>query len=112
VQKDEVDWAVLCSVKRVSTILVFRGRSRAAFAELVRRPDGDFLQGAGGDKIAYSRELAAIGRTTILEYHKALGEGEKLPPLDHQGVEDAFIGKASTILYYYRGKWLQLQGAD
>jgi hypothetical protein len=36
----------------------------------------------------------------------------KPPPIDHQGIDDAFAGKASVVLYFYRGKWLELTGAD
>jgi hypothetical protein len=32
--------------------------------------------------------------------------------MDHQGIDDAFVGKASVALYFYRGMWLQLSGAD
>ena len=34
-----------------------------------------------------------------------------LLPMDHQGIESGGE-KASVILYFYRGKWLTLQGAD
>jgi hypothetical protein len=32
--------------------------------------------------------------------------------MNHQGIDDAFLEKASVTYYYYRGKWLQLTGAD
>jgi hypothetical protein len=38
--------------------------------------------------------------------------GPKPPPMNHQGIDDAFLEKASVTYYYYRGKWLQLTGAD
>jgi hypothetical protein len=39
-------------------------------------------------------------------------EAGKPPRIDHKGIDDAFVGKASEVHYYYRGKWLELQGAD
>jgi hypothetical protein len=112
IQKGELDWAVLCSVNQVSSILVFRGVSPTVFADLVRQPDLTFLQTVtSGGIIGYSRGLAAVGREVIMSDYKAFG-GEKPPPIDHQGVDDAFAGKASKILYFYHGKWLTLQGAD
>jgi hypothetical protein len=32
--------------------------------------------------------------------------------LDHDGVEDAFAGKASVVSYLVDGRWLALAGAD
>ena len=59
IRQGELDWAVLCSVNRVSSILVFRNTSPIVFADLASQPDLNFLQGEGGDQIGYSRGLAA-----------------------------------------------------
>ena len=34
------------------------------------------------------------------------------PPIDHQGINDAFLGKASVIEYFLKGKWLEFPGDD
>jgi hypothetical protein len=39
-------------------------------------------------------------------------ELKSLPRLDHNGVEIGICEKASIILYFSKGKWLYLQGAD
>ncbi len=105
------DIAVLCSVDRVSTVLVFRGGNTSDVSELARRPDRGYLQGMGGGRIGYSRALAMAEPGMIRELHATYG-GPQLPPLDHDGINDAFVDKASAIWYWYRGKWLALQGAD
>lgn len=107
----QTDWAVLCSIGRVSSILVFWNASEINPARIAEMKDIDLLQGAGGDKIVYSREITAVGKAAIGKYHAGFG-GPQPPPIDHQGIEDAFVGKASVVNYFYRGKWLQLQGAD
>ena len=33
-------------------------------------------------------------------------------PLDHDGINDAFLEKASAIHYLHRGKWTLLRGMD
>jgi len=33
-------------------------------------------------------------------------------PIDHQGIDDPFQEKASSVHYYHAGKWLRLAGAD
>ena len=107
----QTDWAVLCSIGRVSSILIFWNGSGLKPAEIEKAPDQDRLQGWGGDKIVYSRAITPVGKRYIMEHYNAYG-GEKPPPLDHQGIDDAFVGKASVVLYLYRGKWLHLSGAD
>lgn len=108
--KGQQDWAILCSVNRQSAILVFRGPRSDPF-RLALRDDFDFLQGAGDDRIVYSRAIDVVGRKYILEHYRMYG-GPKPPPIDHQGINDEFTGKASVVFYFYAGKWLQLTGAD
>ncbi len=107
----QTDWAVLCSVNRVSQILVFWNGSPTNPAELSKAKDVDRLQGWGGEKIVYSWAIMPTGRKSIMEFYNAFG-GEKPPPIDHQGIDDAFYGKASVIQYFYHGKWLHLTGMD
>lgn len=107
----QADWAVLCSVGRVSSILVFWNASETTPTEIATRKDIDRLQGWAGDKIVYSSAITPVGKEYILEHYKAYG-GEKPPPIDHQGINDIDFGKASEVLYFYRGKWLHLTGAD
>jgi hypothetical protein len=44
-------------------------------------------------------------------HYRAYG-GPKPPPIDHQGIDDAFLEKASVTFYFHKGNWLQLTGAD
>ncbi len=61
--------------------------------------------------MVYSRAITPAGKAYITQQYKAYG-GAPPPPIDHQGINDAFVGKASVVNYLYRGKWLQLAGAD
>lgn len=107
----QMDWAVLCSIKDVSSILVFWNASEKNPAELASYEDRNFLQGVGGDEIAFSREITTVGNDFIMRHYEAYG-GPKPPPIDHQGIDDAFVGKASGVHYFYNGQWMQLTGAD
>ena len=106
-----MDWAVLCSRDRTSTILVFRAGSVSDVAELESRPDADFIQGTGSGKAGFSRSLSVADPGYIRRHYEAYG-GPQLPPLHHDGINDAFLEKASVIHYWHEGRWLQLQGAD
>jgi hypothetical protein len=105
------DWAILCSVNHISRIMVFWA-GRDSVTELAAAPDADYLQGLGhGSAVGYSRAIGVAHPDQIRREAAAFGGG--LPPvLDHDGLEDAFVEKASVIRYYYRGRWLELQGAD
>lgn len=107
----QTDWAVLCSVKGVSTILVFWNGSEKYPAQLDTLADRIFLQGITPDEIGYSRGISAVGNDFIMRHYQA-DSGPKPPPIHHQGINDAFLEKGSEVLYFYSGKWLKLAGAD
>jgi hypothetical protein len=108
----QIDWAVLCSVRRVSSVLIFRNSSSDHVIEIARGADISVLQVIGGDnKIGYSRAISPVGREFIMRHYQAYG-GVRPPPLDHLGIDDAFVEKASVVHYFYRGKWIVLTGAD
>ncbi len=111
---DQYDLAVFCLRDGSSSILVFWGGSTTSVAEIEKQPDvmwSHFKDGVGD----YGRAIFSADKTTILRYHKDYhqpGIDPPLPPIDHDGIEDAYLEKASMIHYYYRGKWLALHGAD
>lgn len=108
----QFDWAVLCSRNRVSAILVFWNGSTKSIAEIGRSDDKHFLQTIDGDgKVGFSRAIGVAGTNYILEHYRAYG-GVTPPKSKHQGINDAFVEKASSVHYFYRRRWLELQGAD
>jgi hypothetical protein len=107
----QTDLAVLCSRSHVSTVLVFRGGDTGNVAELAETPDRNYLQGVGGQAIAFSRKIDAVSPTTIRRL-SAVYNAPKPPPLEHDGISDSFLEKASVVRYWYRDRWLQLQGVD
>jgi hypothetical protein len=111
IKPNEIDWAILCSVNRTSAILIFRNASPTRVIEIAREADINRLQGEGGETVGYSREISPVGRDFIVRHYDAYG-GVKPPPIDHQGIDDAFVEKASVVQYFYRGKWFELTGAD
>jgi hypothetical protein len=94
----QTDWAVLCSVRGNSAILVFRGGSVSAVARIAALPDSN------------ERELGVADAAFIRQHYDSYG-GPKPPPLDHEGIED-IAGMASEVRYWYRGRWLKLTGAN
>jgi hypothetical protein len=107
----QTDWAVLCSIHEKTSILIFWNGSESNPTEIEKGNDADRLQGWKENLVIYDRLITPVGAKYILDHYQAYG-GEKPPPLDHQGIDDAFVGKASVVLYFYQGKWLHLSGAD
>jgi hypothetical protein len=108
----QFDWAVLCSRRRVSAILVFWNGSTKSVAEIAHSDDKDYLQTIDGNgKIDFSRAISVVGKNYILEHYRAYG-GVKPSKSRHQGINDAFVEKASSVHYFYRRRWLELHGAD
>ncbi|MGH9844917.1 MAG: hypothetical protein ACREEM_39880 [Blastocatellia bacterium] len=110
-RKGRKDWAVLCSRKGSSSILVFWNGNTQSVSEIAGSKDETYMQTDGGTNLVYSRYISPVGRTYILDHYRSY-EGPKPAVITHQGIDDAFMGKGSTIHYRYRGKWLELPGAD
>ena len=104
---ETASWAVLCSTRGKSVILVFPD-SGGEKVESISRMDDAIYQGSDG---IYLRAIGIADRANIVGHYKAYG-GPKPPPIRHDGIDDSFFEKASVIHYRYRGKWLQLTGAD
>jgi hypothetical protein len=126
-KRGQRDWAVLCSRHGSSSILVFWRGLPTGWSELAPREDSIYLQVVdvvnGQNIVGYSRGISAAGRRQILDERAfaeqgvasgaARGPVTPYPPvIDHQGIDDAFLGKASEIYYRYRRKWWVLEGAD
>jgi hypothetical protein len=105
------DWAVLCSVKALSRILIYRNGAIGRVDSLAWRDDSGFLQSNRNGVLEFSRKIDIASAKSIAEVAKA-SRGPKPPPLDHQGINDGYMDKASVVWFYSRGKWLELQGAD
>lgn len=105
------DYAVLCSKNGVSHIRVIWGGPARCQAALQSREDGNYLQAVLPGEIGYSRAISIASQRLIADYQLDYN-GPKPPDTTHEGIEDSFMEKASTIFYCANGKWSELRGAD
>lgn len=107
----QVDVAVLCSIERVSSILVYGGNSTDHVAELATMADKVHLQDVGRGRIGFSRQIGVADSERVRDQRTSLGRLAP-PRTDIDGIEDFFLEKASTIWYWHEAEWLELPGSD
>lgn len=105
------EWAVLCSRRGSSSILIFQADTVKLVAKIADAEDDNYLQADVDGKLYFSRVISAVGKDYILEHYKAYG-GPEPPPIRRHGIDDAFAEKGSVVRYFHRRKWLELQGSD
>src|SRR5262249_34959266 len=86
------EWAVLCSRRGISSILVFEADSAKLVADIAAQEDDHYLVQEGQRKPYLSRTISAVGKDYIVGHYKAYG-GPKPPPISHQGIDDGFLEK-------------------
>jgi hypothetical protein len=104
------DWAALCEVGHTTAILVYWNGSEINPAQIARQDDAVRYEITGNGK-ENIRVISPVARREIMIHHSH-SPGPKPPPIDHQGIDDALAGKASSIYYFYDGKWIVLTGSD
>lgn len=110
--KGQSDWAVLCSRNARSSILIYWNGSTRNVGRIGDAADSNFLQTIDGNgTIGFSRLISPVGRDTIIASYRSYG-GPRPPKIAHDGIDDIYVEKASVVLYFYRGRWIELQGAD
>ena len=110
-RKGKQDWAALCSRKSKSSIVIIAGDTTKC-AEHAATDDAAFLQQIDEHRQQYSRQISTQAASEIA-HRIDRSEGAPRPmKLDHDGIEDAFVTKASTIFYCHQGEWLEFDGAD
>jgi hypothetical protein len=87
--KGQLDWAVLCSRKGRSSIIVLWGGAARCESPFAEDPDKLYLQSRGGDLIDYSREIGAASPAVIRSTYRILGETP--PKVSHDAIDDFFV---------------------
>lgn len=112
-KQGQTDWAVLCSKDGVSTIMIFWNGTPSRVDSLAPAPNLDYLQEFEPGKIGYSRKISTIAPKGIRYVYATFSEGADPPfALDHDGIDDYFMEKASVIHFRHGRKWVRLAGAD
>lgn len=110
-----IEWAILCSVRETSQILIFRyGPSNTAriVDSLERSPDGAWVQGIGAGRAGYSRLIQTRPRRRISGWRVDVDQKKIPQPIDHDAIEQVFLEKGAQAFYFARGRWYRQITAD
>jgi hypothetical protein len=117
--KGAMEWAVLCSVHDTSQILILNARNGVAVDSLNKSGDSRWIQGNGNNTWLFSRMIDVVPSSTLnvvpvdTTSEDALYYGAFLPkPIDHDGIDEAFLDKASTTFYFAHGHWISVSSGD
>lgn len=109
------EWAVLCSTGGVEQILIYRvevARAPRLVDSLGAGSDNAWSQDVGGGRLGYSRLIRTRSRRQIGAWRVDL-DGNAIPqPIDHDAIEDVFLGKSAEAFYYAAGRWYRKLTAD
>jgi hypothetical protein len=117
--KDIVQWAVVCSVHDTSQILVLDAKNGVVLDSLGRSPDVNWIQSNVNSTWLFSRFISTVpmSRLNIVPIdttgEDVLYYGAVLPkPIDHDGIDEAFLDKASETYYFAQRKWFMVSSSD
>ena len=110
--RTSVDYAVVCHTPslKIQNVLVYSMSNGAWKGEVIS--PGKFDPAPQADKCWVTVGIATPKYIRDHAQAYAPEELKSLPPLDHNGVDVGICEKASIVLYFNKGKWLGLQGAD
>jgi len=109
--RGQTDWAALCTRGDTADIVVVWGGPITCPTPLAPAALQHQMQRIAANETGYSRALFAASVQYIVE-HDREHTAPRPAAIDHSGINDAFVGKASSIHYCYNGKWFLLPGAD
>jgi len=117
--KGAVEWAVICSVHDTSQILILNARTGAAVDSLNKSGDSGWIQGNGNSTWLFSRMIGVVPSGTLnivpadTTSEDVVYYGAFLPkPIDHDGIDEAFLDKASETYYFAQGRWFRVGSSD
>ena len=104
------DFAALCSRAGLSKIVVIHSMSGEALFEFEERTDESYTQSWTDGTMQFSRRISRVtSRALARNIRKGNGAA---PERWREGIDDYFVGKASTVHYHQTGGWRTVTGAD
>ena len=117
--KGAVEWAVLCSAHDTSQILILNARNGVVVDSLNKSGDAAWIQSDVNHTWLFSRMIGVVPMSVLnivpadTTTEDVVYYGAFLPkPIDHDGIDEAFMDKASSTFYFAQGKWIRVSSSD
>ena len=111
-EKGVREWAVVCSIKDTSQILIVDAGNGAVKDSLGRSADTNWIQGMGERQWGFSRVLGVFHKELMQDWVQD-DEGRPFPrPIDHDAINEGFLEKASVAYYRADGIWYRATTSD
>jgi hypothetical protein len=107
--KGSDDWATLCSYNGATTLYVFFQSQPGTPIALRRQNNTDWL---GSQAIGAYGSAWGIALRRPEHIHPATHDNLDRKSIDHDGIEDAWIEKSSTVHYFHENSWMILDGPN
>jgi hypothetical protein len=109
------EWAVICSVRDTSQILIYRSgpaHTARVVDSLARAADRHWVEEMADGQWGYGRLIRTLPPRLVRRWRADL-DGHPIPqPIDHDALELVFIEKAAEAFYFAGGRWYRQLTAD
>lgn len=106
-RRGSIDWAVLCAHDGSTDLLVFfQNAAQKPFTLATHLNTERMGSETPSNKLGSAWGIAAIPPEGMMHTPGVHQHG----PFDHDGIEDDFVERSSTIHYYRSGTWLAIEG--
>jgi hypothetical protein len=102
------DWAALCSINGTTTLYVFFQSRPNEPAVLRRQHNTEWLGAEVVGAYGSAWGISALRPSQV----RAAEPGNNPGPIDHDGIDDAFVERSSSIHYFRNGEWSTLGAAN
>jgi hypothetical protein len=110
--KDKVEWAVLCSVRDSSQILVVNAVTGAVVDSLEKSADSGWIQGNGPGKWMFSEMISVVPMTVVTAMPAEEVDPSIPRPIDHDGIGEWYLDKGGVTHYSDHGRWYRIASDD
>ena len=115
IKKGQHDLAVLAARDTLKDLLVFENSDTTSIIAIFKDvPFGWDVENSYTDSSWIATPYYAINcvdKEYIVDRYEAYG-GPEPPEIKHDAINYALLGKTSKVLYFHKGEWIELQGAD
>jgi hypothetical protein len=109
----QTDWAILCSVKRKSTVLVYWGALVDQVEEIpgTKISDRKWIKGVAENKVGFSRLITLTNDGFLYDHHEHFPQAA-ISYVNSNGIVGDYSAQKSTVHYWHENQWVGMPVAE